>query len=143
MSSGKPTAMWATCFTAGAWQTERNSWGARFMEDAGAVNVLADRGLPYQTAMAEEQIINLTTAADFWLTINPRQTSATGLPARAFKAATTGRIYDPFRALAEFKQPDYFGQAMIRPDLMLRDLVSLFHPELLPAHQLFFWQRQT
>lgn len=139
----KPTAMWATCYTAGAWQANRNGWIACYLEDAGAINTLADGGPPYQIAMAEEQIVSLATQAEFWFSDNGRQKRASGLPIQAFRAARNGQIYDPSRVIAEFGSPDYFGLGMIRPDLMLRDLVLLFHPKLAPGHQLYFLQRQT
>jgi iron complex transport system substrate-binding protein len=142
-STNKPSAIWVTCYAAIGWQADRNSWGARFIEDAGAINALADSGTAYQVRMAEEQVVNLASQADFWLTLNPRQKAVTGLPLKAFNAAAAGRIYDPFRVITEFNQPDYFGLGMIRVDLMLRDLVSIFHPETLPDHRLFFFQRQT
>ncbi len=36
---------------------------------------------------------------------------------------------------------DYFESATIRPDLLLADLVSILHPELLPEHQQVWYRR--
>ena len=36
---------------------------------------------------------------------------------------------------------DYFETAVVRPDLVLADLVSVLHPEVLPNHQTFWYRR--
>ena len=35
----------------------------------------------------------------------------------------------------------YYELAPNRPDLVLKDLVKIFHPELLPNYELFFFEK--
>ena len=35
----------------------------------------------------------------------------------------------------------FFEKAPSRPDLMLKDLIKIFHPELLPNYELYFYQK--
>jgi len=35
----------------------------------------------------------------------------------------------------------YFEWSPTRPDWVLKDLIKIFHPELLPNHKLFFFQK--
>jgi iron complex transport system substrate-binding protein len=35
----------------------------------------------------------------------------------------------------------YFELSPSRPDLVLKDLIKILHPELVPNHQLFFFQK--
>jgi iron complex transport system substrate-binding protein len=35
----------------------------------------------------------------------------------------------------------YFEWSPTRPDWVLKDLITIFHPELLPNHKLFFFQK--
>ena len=35
----------------------------------------------------------------------------------------------------------YYEQAQNRPDLVLKDIVKILHPEALPNHQLVFFER--
>ena len=35
----------------------------------------------------------------------------------------------------------YYELAPNRPDLVLRDLVKILHPEVLPDHELFFFEK--
>jgi len=35
----------------------------------------------------------------------------------------------------------YYELAPNRPDLVLKDIVKILHPELLPQHQLFFFEK--
>jgi iron complex transport system substrate-binding protein len=91
-------------------------------------------------ALAEEHVVHLAMNADFWFTTNAL--AIPGLPREAIKAAVNRQVYDPFRIIPEFGGADYYGMGMIRPDLMLKDLVAIMHPEHLPGHRLFFLQRQ-
>jgi len=36
---------------------------------------------------------------------------------------------------------DYWESAVVRPDLLLKDLVSIIHPELLPDYKQFYYRR--
>ncbi|HRN44287.1 MAG TPA: ABC transporter substrate-binding protein, partial [Flavobacterium sp.] len=35
----------------------------------------------------------------------------------------------------------YFEWSPTRPDWVLKDLIKIFHPELMPNHTLFFYQK--
>ena len=36
---------------------------------------------------------------------------------------------------------DYWESAVARPDLLLSDMIKVFHPELLPDYELFYMQK--
>jgi iron complex transport system substrate-binding protein len=137
----KPDAFWATP-TGAAWSCSRNDWEAELLNDAGARNVLADNGPSRVMLLADEFVVESTAQADTWITLDPTDLR-NGQSWRHLKAFRTGRVYDPYRPVAGMNGPEFTGIAGYRPDLMLQDLVSIFHPELMPHHQLLFFQRKN
>ena len=50
-------------------------------------------------------------------------------------------VKNPWKdAKTSFKY-DYWEAGISNPDVVLSDLIKIFHPELLPNHQLFFYQK--
>jgi iron complex transport system substrate-binding protein len=137
----KPDAFWATP-TGAAWSCSRNDWEAALLNDAGARNVLADNGPTRVMLLADEFVVERTAQADTWITLDPTDLR-NGQSWRRLKAFRTGRVYDPYRSVAGMNGPEFTGIAGYRPDLMLQDLVSIFHPELMPHHKLLFFQRKN
>jgi len=136
----KPDAFWATP-TGAAWSCSRNDWEAALLNDAGARNVLADDGPSRVMLLSDEFVVESAAQADAWITLTPGDIR-NGQSWTHLKAFRAGRVYDPYRPVAGLNGPEFSGIAGYRPDLMLKDLVSIFHPELLPHHQLLFFQRK-
>jgi len=140
----RPSAFWASTYAPGEWAGGRNSFQARFLEDAGAENVLADDGIPATVRLLPEEVLDLAGDADFWVTENTflvREGVLTvrATPVEAIRAFREGRTYHlAARYRAESEASDYNYSGPGRPDLVLRDLVSLFHPDLVPGHTLHF-----
>jgi len=140
----KPSAFWASTYAPGEWGGGRNNFQARFLEDAGAENALAHPGIPTSVRLLPEEILDLAGDADFWITENTHMVrdgalTVRGTPLNAFKAYREGKTYHlagRYRLESEASDYNYSGPG--RPDLVLQDLVSLFHPELLPHHTLHF-----
>ena len=36
---------------------------------------------------------------------------------------------------------DYWESGMTRPDRILKDVIKIFHPDLLPDHQLYYYKK--
>ena len=63
-------------------------------------------------------------------------------PLETMPAFRTGSVYHIHkRAVPEHDAYDWYETALVRPDLVLQDLVSLLHPHLVPDHALFFLQQ--
>jgi iron complex transport system substrate-binding protein len=144
-ATGKPLAFWATTYASGVWLAHRNTFCARLLEDAGAVNVLADDGPTVTMAVGPELIVDRAAGADYWVTENSDLIRADGTvtvpgtPVEGLKAARAGRVYNVAgRYRRENNSADYYQTAPHRPDLLLDDLVSLFQPHLIPRHSLYF-----
>ena len=58
-----------------------------------------------------------------------------------FKAFKTKNIYSFGTKKGKTGGVIYYELAPNRPDLVLKDLVKIFHPELLPNYELFFFEK--
>ena len=58
-----------------------------------------------------------------------------------FKAVKTKNVYSFSTKKGKTGGIIYYEQAQNRPDLVLKDIVKILHPEVLPNHELFFFER--
>lgn len=125
------------------WSVHRNDYYASFLEFAGAENVLKDEGPNHQVGMNNETLLSLANEADIWITNNT--SDAEWPPARyltSFKAYREGQVYHyQKRTRYEHNAYDWYETPEVRPDLVLEDLISIFYPDLLPNHELLFFER--
>ncbi len=118
------------------------SYMAHFLEDAGATvgkeidQQVGSVGWPFET------VFEKYGDADFWLIKynRPRDMSYEDLkkeyaPYSKFAAYKNRRIYTCNTA-----EVSYYEEVPVHPDYLLKDLVAIFHPELLPEHQLRYYK---
>ncbi|WP_084362745.1 ABC transporter substrate-binding protein [Roseivirga echinicomitans] len=58
-----------------------------------------------------------------------------------FKSYKNGTIYNVFGRNTEGGGNDYYETGVIEPHIVLKDVVKIFHPELLPDHQLVYYNQ--
>ncbi|MEM9647148.1 MAG: ABC transporter substrate-binding protein [Bacteroidota bacterium] len=125
------------------WSAHRNDFYASFLEASGAVNVLADDGPTHAVGMNNEKMLSLAKDADFWM-VNSTS-DETWPPAEylnSFEAYRKGQVYHyQKRTRHEHNAYDWYETPEVRPDLVLEDLVSIFYPDLLPAHELVYFEK--
>jgi iron complex transport system substrate-binding protein len=139
----KPAAFWAGYSAGGTWSVARSplDFRTRFLEDAGAANPLYDAKALPSGETPNETLLNLASNADFWISEN---VTTKGWPAprilNRFRAYRENRVYHhEKRTIFELNAYDWYETGAMRPDLVLEDLVSLFHPGLAPGHSLMFF----
>ena len=83
--------------------------------------------------------------ADFWMVPSTAKTRDEILQADQryadFKAFKNGNIYNIFGRYTEGGGNDYYESAVVNPHIVLKDNIKIFHPELLPNHELVFYNR--
>lgn len=120
------------------------SHAVRFLRDAGAAPVLSSEGIG--VSLVDPEIILLKAAgADIWL--NPgsavslsdlRRTVSFAPEIAAFR---TGRVYGPIRRISPEGAWDIFESGYLYPNRVLRDLVAILRPEILPDRELYYYRR--
>ena len=60
---------------------------------------------------------------------------------RLFKAFKEGNVYNTRKRSNDTGGNDYWEGAVARPDLLLSDMIKVFHPEILPDHELVYLEK--
>lgn len=95
--------------------------------------------LDFETVFAKAQ------KADFWLKTGTvtRREEMIALNKRFgdFVAWQKGTVYNNNRRLNAQGGNDYWVNGVLNPDIILADMIKILHPELMPSHQLFYFQK--
>jgi len=118
------------------------SYVAALIRDAGGRYVWADNTAPGSASIDLEAQIRRATDADIWINGGGWKSLAAMLedePRYAeFKAYQRGRVWVYERRLMQAGSNDYWSRSITHPDIVLADLVKIFHASLAPAHA-FEW----
>jgi len=123
---------------------EGNSWGAQFIADANGDYLWADSEGTGSIALNVETVLDRAQHADFW--IGPGQFGTYKQMEEAHKVYTelqafkNKKVYSFSILKGETGGVIYYELAPNRPDLVLKDLVKILHPELLPEHEFYFFR---
>jgi iron complex transport system substrate-binding protein len=121
------------------------SFVAAFLRDAGADYLWADDRSSGGMPLGVEAVIERARNADFWL--NPgicgsrKDIQAMDDRYRLFQALRTGHVYNNNAKVNERGGNDYWETGVANPHLVLQDLIHIFHPSLLPKHQLIWYRK--
>lgn len=122
------------------------SYVAALINDAGGRYVWADNTATGSATVDLESQIQRAAAADIWINGGgwPNLGAIVQDEPRygIFKAYRTGQVWVYERRLTTGGANDYWSRAVSHPDLVLADLVKIFHPSLVPQHE-FQWYLQV
>ncbi len=120
------------------------SYVSKLIADAGGVYVWSDN--PSQGVMSvdlEAQIAR-AASADFWINGREWKSLKAMLSEEPrygeFKPVRQGSVWLYDKVVNEAGAYDYWSRGVTRPDLILADLIKIFHPELASDHE-FVWYR--
>lgn len=122
-----------------------DSWAAYFLKEANGNYLWHDSKGTGSLALSFESVFEKAQNADFW--IGPGQfTSIQEILDNNpnyihFKAVKNKEIYSFSTKKGATGGIIYYEQAQNRPDLVLKDIVKILHPEVLPNHQLVFFEK--
>ncbi len=139
----RPTIVWGYYAGKDRWIIHRNSVASQFLEDAGLNNVFADPDAPFRNSgeeISSEWLLEQAKDAENWIIGDVH--SAALPPDRfmqSFRSWRNDRLFhNMVRRKPEVNAFDWYGTAPVRPDIVLSDLVRLFHPEMLPEYRPYF-----
>ncbi len=138
------SALWGYYSGNGRWMMHQNNLEARLLADAKAINPYANfegnrraDGEP----ISSEQLLTAGADVEHWII---GDIHASELPPASymsqFNAWNTGKLYHNYkRTKWEHNAYDYYKTAVVRPDLVLADIISLLHPDVLPEHETVYF----
>ena len=121
------------------------SYMAHLLSDAGANYIWKDNENSGSIALSFEQVLLEAEKADYWLIkyYDAKEMSYADLSSQnanysLFQAYKNRRI----QTLNTLKTA-YYEELPIHPDIMLSDMISIFHPELLPDYTPVYFQKMS
>ena len=121
-----------------------NSWAAQFLKDAHTVYLWENSTETGSLSLSIENVLAKGQHSEFW--VSPSQFTSYKSMEEAnrhylqFDAFKRKKIYTFANTMGDTGGLLYYELAPQRPDLVLKDLIHIFHRELLPDHRLFFFK---
>lgn len=130
----------------GAWFVPGgNSFTARFLKDAAAEYPWYENSSTGGLRVDFETVYAVGLRADIWINPGNARTKEDLLAADPrfsdFKSFKTGRIFNNNKRMSPSGGNDFWESGVVHPEIILADLIRIMHPELLPEHQLFYYQQ--
>jgi iron complex transport system substrate-binding protein len=128
------------------WYVARgNSWVAQFMKDAKAAYLWADVQGTGSLSLSFEKILEKAKTAQYWIATGSFKSIAelenSNPHYSQFDASKSKNVYTFESKLGATGGTIYYELAPSRPDLVLKDYIKIFHPELLPNYTFTFAQK--
>ncbi|MGB0886916.1 MAG: ABC transporter substrate-binding protein [Vicingaceae bacterium] len=129
----------------GAWYVPgAKSFQSQFFKDAGAQYLWLDNDEQASIVKDKEVIINDAFNADFWLNQNSYKSIAEVVEFdnkfKGFSAVKNKQLYNNDKRINSFSGNDYWESGVVNPQIVLKDLIKIFHPNLL-AHELYYYRK--
>jgi len=121
------------------------SYHARFLADAGADYLWRDDNYVGSKPVAIETVFERARDAEFWvdtkMCASLEELLAVDERYGLFASFRAGKVFNNDARVTREGGNDYWETGVARPDLVLADLISIFHPKLIPDHERI-WYRQ-
>ncbi|WP_414530186.1 ABC transporter substrate-binding protein [Nodularia chucula] len=131
----------------GTWYTPGgNSYVAKYLNDAGANYLWNDDNTSGSLPLSFEIILERAVNADYWLNFSQSWRNVQDILDADnrygdFQSVKIGNLYNNDARLNEHQGNDYWEGGISNPDVVLADLIKIFHPEVLPNHQLVYYRK--
>ncbi len=140
----RPTVFANTPYQGTWYMPGGRSYVATFFKDAGANYLWADDTSSGSLSLSFEAVFERAKEADYWLNIGFYATlndlKAADPRFAEFAAFQKGNVWNNDAKVTPQGGNDYFETAVAHPELVLADLIKIFHPELLPDHTLIYYR---
>jgi len=121
------------------------SWAAQFIADANANYLWKETEGTGSLSVNLENVLDKAEHADFWIGpsyyTNLSQMKEAHSVYEQFDAFKINQVYSFTNKVGETGGLLYFELAPNRPDLVLKDMIKILHPELLTGYELYFFDK--
>lgn len=140
----RPTVMFNTPWNDTWVMPSTKSYMAQLVADAGADYIYKENTSNSSTPIGLETAYELIQKADYWINVgsvttmdelknvNPKFADA--------KSVREKTVYNNNRRLTPAGGNDYWESAVVHPDVVLRDLIRIFHPEI-SSDSIYYYRR--
>jgi len=144
-ATSKPTVLSGAMYQEQWYVPQGESWASLFLKDAQSNYLWANTKGTGSLALPFEVILEKSKDADFWISPGDysslKQMSDSNPHYGQFASFKNKKVYSYAVTKGVKGGILYFEWSPARPDWVLKDLIKIFHPELLPQHKLFFFTK--
>lgn len=141
----RPTVFSGAPYQGTWWVSGGASYAARFLADAGAEYIWENDESTGSLMLDIETVYEQAGEADYWINTSYWGSLADAKAAderfTKFNAYETGNVYNNNLRMSPGGGNEYFETGPARPDWVLADLIKIFHPALLPDHELHYYRK--
>ena len=144
-ATSKPTILSGAIYQDQWYLPQGKSWAAQFLDNAKGDYLWAASEGTGSLSLSFETVLERGQAADFW--IGPGQFTSFEELEKAnpnykhFTAVQNKNVYSFSSKKGKTGGVIYYELASNRPDLVLKDLIKILHPELLRDYELYFFEK--
>ena len=144
LSQEKPVVIAGSMYNDKWYVPYGNSWQAQFIEDANADYLFADTEGEGSLALSFESVLDKAGNADTWISSGQfesyAQLAENSVHYDKFKAVQEKEVYSVSLSKGATGGVLFYELGPQRPDLILKDLITIFHPDLLQEHENVFFK---
>ena len=122
-----------------------NNWMAHFFEDAGANYLWKNSDESGALKLSFESVYETAHQVDFWVGTSTFASKKEMLDQdhryKYFKAFNNHQVFNFNKKIGAQGGYDFFESAYARPDIVLSDLIKVFHPTILPNYETVYYQK--
>ena len=139
----RPTVMFNTPWNDSWVMPSTQSYMAQLVADAGADYIYKENVSNSSTPIGLETAYGLIQKADYWINVGVASTldelKAVNPKFADAKAVHEKTVYNNNLRLTPTGGNDYWESSVVRPDVVLRDLIRIFHPKLV-SDSLYYYR---
>lgn len=122
-----------------------NSWGSLLLKEAKGQYLWAETSGTGSLSLSFETVLEKAKNADIWITSGQfsslREMTTANPHYSQFKAFQNKNVYSFSGRKGKTGGILYYELAPNRPDIVLKDIVKILHPELLKSYQPYFFEK--
>ncbi len=124
-----------------------NSFAANLWKDAGATYTWANSEGTGSLQVSMEEVLNKASNTDYWLNVGSIKSLdelvATDSRFADFQAIKNKKVYNcdnKQKQTISQQGNEFFEYGVVRPDIVLADLIKILYPSVLPTHEFYFYR---
>jgi iron complex transport system substrate-binding protein len=141
----KPTVLSGAMYQKQWYVPQGESWASLFLKEAQSHYLWAETKGTGSLSVPFEAVLEKAKNAEFWIAPGDfsslKEMTDSHPHYNQFSSFKNKKVYSYSIKKGAKGGILYFELSPTRPDLVLKDLIKIFHPELLPDYKLFFFQK--
>lgn len=140
----KPTIMSGSDFRGTWYAPGGKSHVAELYRNGGGTYFYQENTKTGSIPLTFESALKNFSDADIWLWCtysSMKELTEANEKHRLFKAYQTGNVYNNMNRITKTGGNDFWESAVARPDIVLKDIIKILHPQLVTNHDLYYFKK--